>query len=386
VIGGIGGPGGGRGGDASQEGSLRTQRGEAGFGPSVNGQPDPGTIPNETYGGGEGGDGGFFPPQVPGELGGLGGAGGSAWDSGGAGQPLDNFTGCAPMSPPQPIAQPTGATLPFTGPVSELGAGSGGGGGGDHHDFGGPPGDDQGGSGGGAGGGIRISAVGPITLGSGAVVEAAGAKGGNGSLFAGGAGGGSGGMIWLQTFDQLGIDNAAFLLVAGGVETQPCTRFHGGRGGFGLIQLEDVDGLVNPGFGTTPPPMGSNVFILDFPFDTQVVSQVQSVFFDTGYGNPDYTGATLATDPAVSLGNVPGGSVEILYQGAHESLSSPGTPDLATLSPLVSGAVIDQLDGYRYVRFQITVSYASPPASTLNDVFPAVQEISIAYATPLGCP
>ena len=387
VSGGAPGPGGGRGGNASQGGAVRTERGEDGFGPSVNGQPDPGAAPDDTYGGGEGGDSGFFPPQVTGELGGLGGAGGSAWESGGAGQPLDNTMGCAPITTsPQPLAQPTGATPPFTGPVSALAAGSGGGGGGDHLDTAGVQADDQGGGGGGAGGGIRISALGPISIGSGAVIETQGATGGSGSLFAGAGAGGSGGMIWLQTFDQITIDSASFLLVTGGAEKMPCTRFHSGAGGFGLIQLEDDDGLINLGFGTTPPASGTNVFALDSPFGSEVVSQVESIFFDTGYGDPDYTGATLATDPAVSLGNVPGGSVEILYQGAHESLSNPGTPDLAALSPQVSGASIDQLDGYRFVRFQITVSYTAPPTSTINDIFPAVQEISIDYATPIGCP
>ena len=98
AFGGQGGAGAGRGGNASQNGTDRTEMGESGFGPSVDGQPDPGTLAPLSYGGGEGGDGGFFPPMVPGELGGLGGAGGSAWASGDAAIPEDNTMGCAPIT------------------------------------------------------------------------------------------------------------------------------------------------------------------------------------------------------------------------------------------------------------------------------------------------
>ena len=267
-----------------------------------------------------------------------------------------------------------------------LSAGSGGGGGGDHLDALGPQNDDQGGGAGGGGGGLRITSVGPLTLGIGTVITCTGATGAQGSLFAGAGGGGSGGMIWLQSFDQLAIDNNSAMTVEPGGENQACTRFKSGAGGAGLIQLEDVDGAINTNFIGSGSQGGLNVFALQSPFSGGLQGDVVSKFYDSGYAAPSYTTATLPTDPVVSLGDAPGAFVAITYQAAHESLAQPGTPDLATLTAEVTGDVIATLSGHRFIRFRVVAGYAAPPQSSQNDILPSVQEISIGYDAPLGCP
>ncbi|MAG55725.1 MAG: hypothetical protein CMJ83_05495, partial [Planctomycetes bacterium] len=104
VRGGVGGPGAGGGGRASQDGfTLRTSQSESGFGPTISGQPNPGPFgANDSFGGGPGGQGGFrFPAGgVMGELGGLGGAGGSSFTTGEDGQPRTTpLAGCSPYAP-----------------------------------------------------------------------------------------------------------------------------------------------------------------------------------------------------------------------------------------------------------------------------------------------
>ena len=79
-------------------------------------------------------------------------------------------------------------------------------------------------------------------------------------------------------------------------------------------------------------------------------------------------------------------ALDIHDEGAHKSLTDPGSPDLGRLSLPVTANGIAHPDGYRFVRFRIVVSDSAPPASTINDVHPAIQEISIGYEAPLGCP
>jgi hypothetical protein len=387
VFGGQGGAGAGKGGDASQNGSTRTEMGQDGFGPTINGMSDPSGIEPATYGGGQGGDSGFFPAQTPGELGGLGGAGGSAWAAGLPGQPEDNTMGCAPITGgPQPIAQPTGQTAAFNGPILQLSAGSGGGGGGDHLDTTGVQSDDQGGGGGGGGGGLRISSIGDISVSLGGVITCNGATGAQGSLFAGAGAGGSGGMIWMQTFGQIIIDPQAAMQVDAGGGNQACTRFKSGAGGLGLYQFEDSDGMVNTNFIGSGSGGGQNIFVLLFPFSTTVEGSAISKFYDTGYGAPDYISATTNTSPEVMLGDAPGAEVQIFYQGAFESLTQPGTPDPSTVSMEVTGTQIDLLDGFRFIRFRVFMKYNSPPATSLNNVLPTVQQVNINFEAPVGCP
>jgi len=432
IEGGRGGPGGGKGGRASQAGHPdRTIQAETGEGPFVNGVP--GQNPTDPfYGPGEGGEGA---PQVMSTIGAGGGGGGSAYGAGGDGIPLNgiNSTGLcgAPLPAPQ-ITPADGGDFPmgYVPPLSEVRGGNGGGGGGDRFDLvtatlnl-----DDQGGGGGGGGGGIRISAVGSITLDSGARIEMNGSSGNNSESLGPGAGGsGSGGMIWLQSFQDVDIHPMANLQVHGGacptgpagLLTYRCSSAPG-LGGEGLFQFEDSDGMVNIGFmGSDPqapstcgtnqqnpsplpplpePPTGNvpvgpaeNIAVIEFPFSNNIGNTATSVFFDTGYGAPNYLPAdNTGPDPdeAFTLGNVPGGSVTIRYQGAPEDFVNPGTPssDPNTWSAWVTGADLPMLNGFRFIRFEVRIEYDSPPASNASNTFPAVQQIRINYETPLVCP
>jgi hypothetical protein len=424
VLGGKPGPGGGEGGDASQDsvpptGVPRTLQGELADGASVNGAP--GVDPNDTaYGPGQGGQGA---QQVLTTIGAGGGAGGSSYGGGGAGLPLNgiNSTGLcgAPITGPQVTPAPsTGPVAAFFPPVSTVRGGSGGGGGGDRFDLvtatlnl-----DDQGGGGGGGGGGIRVSAVLDVTIQAGARIEMNGSPGNNcASLGAGAGGSGSGGMIWLQSFGQLNIDPTANLQVHGGVcPTGPagllsyrCSSAPG-LGGEGLYQLEDSDGIIPINFQgnnaqatsvcatnqTNPNPLpsgmvgpGNNIAPILFPFSVNIGNTALSTWFDTGYGAPEYLNADPG-DELFTLGNVPGGNVIISYQGSPEDFNNPGTPstDPSTYSQLVTGNQLASLTGFRFVRFEVRLEYSSPPASSASNTFPAVQRIQIDFRSPIGCP
>jgi hypothetical protein len=390
VAGGVGGVGGGGGGRASHTDAsgaqMRTPRGEDGYGSAYQGIVNVGPAgANPFYGGGQGGQGGFRFPQggSAGELGGLGGAGGSAFTSGGTGGPFTTLaTGCTPAAlTVQTRAMPTGPVPGFSPPVMEQGAGSGGGGGGDRFEVtafvGSQLQDDQGGGGGGGGGGIRISTVGNISV-TGMILCDGGPGGAGNVFFAGGGGGGSGGMIWLQSFGQVTVAMTATIRANGGAAANTCTDFASGAGGVGLIQIEDSDGMLP---NTFTGPTSGNLAVVLFPFSTTVVGTAVSTFFDTGYGAPDYVDA-MST---VSTGNAPGATVTVRYQGAFESVAG-NTPDLNTLSAPVLAANIDMLDGRRYIRFIIDMSYNSPPTTTQANTLPVVDDVRIRFRAPINCP
>lgn len=388
VPGGVGGVGGGSGGRASWQGALRTDFGQPGFGPTIGGAVNAGPFgANPSFGGGAGGDGGFRFPSggVLGELGGLGGAGGSAWESGGDGQPHTSFVqGCQPVVPAlQPISAATGIPAAFVPPVFAVSAGSGGGGGGDRHELSGPGNDDQGGGGGGGGGGLRISAMTSIDVMTTALITCDGAAGGLGNVFfGGGGGGGSGGMIWLQTPGDLTISAGASISVLGGQQANACTDHSSGVGGQGLVQLEDQDGVFNTSFGGAGG--GPNVVAIPFPFGSTVTGTATSDFFDAGYGDPDYSASTVVE--TIDVGNIPGATILVQYQGAHEAVSGGGVPDLSSLSAVVPGSLIDTLDGFRFVRFIVTISYPGTPTPAPGAVPPFASQISIGFSTPVNCP
>jgi|GEM_PF-4594342 len=390
VAGGVGGVGGGEGGRASQGGATRTAVGEAGYGAPLAGAQNVGpTGANSLYGGGGGGVGNFRNPGagVPGDLGGLGGAGGSAFQAGTVGGPYGTIaTGCQPFQPTSPTpgyspAQPAGQPTAFAVPISVQGAGSGGGGGGDRFELATPPAnDDQGGGGGGGGGGIRISAVQDITVGATGIIAMNGAVGAAGSSFFGGAGGGgSGGQIWLQSFSNVVIATSANMTVNNGAGASTCGDQASGRGGLGLYQFEDADGLISTTF-TGGSLVNGNIIATQFPYSSVITGSAMSNFFDLGYGDPDIT--NISTN--FNVGNAPGAVVSITFQGAFEALSGGGA-DPATLSAPVSAANFNQLDGYRYIRFNVNISYST--AALLQPVpptLPSVSNITISFNTP--CP
>ena len=387
VAGGMGGPGAGEGGRASQTGAVRTDRGEPGYGAPVSGTQNVGPAgANPHYGGGNGGKGNFRNPGagVPGDLGGLGGAGGSSFQPGVNGGPTATLAlGCTAFvptsgSPGYTAALSSGQPSAFSTPILTQSAGSGGGGGGDRWETAGVSADDQGAGGGGGGGGLRISAVGTITVGATGIIAMNGATGAAGSSFFGGAGGGgSGGQIWLQSFDQLVVANSANMTVNGGGGANACGDQSSGVGGRGVYQFEDSDGIVNTQFigGSTA---NGNISTILFPFSTTVSGAAVSNYFDLGYGSPDIT--SIVTNFA--LGNAPGAAVNITFQGAFEALSGGG-PDPTTLSAPVSAGNFNQLDGYRFVRFTAVISYSTQALlQPIPPTLPSVSLVSIAFNTP----
>jgi hypothetical protein len=393
VRGGVGGVGGGNGGRASQAGNtVRTVAAEPGTGPRVAGAINTGPFGvNPFFGGGAGGVGGFRNPAggVPGEIGGVGGAGGSAFQEGLDGRRFSAATaGCQPIAQsPQPISEATPIPAAMVIPISIASAGSGGGGGGDRFELVGPTADDQGGGGGGGGGGIRMSAVGDINIAGTAVITCSGANGQiGGSTFGGAGAGGSGGELWFQSFSNIVIATTAQLRVDAGNLASACSDHQSGRGSPGLYQFEDPDGIINTNF--TPAgggTNGANISVVPFPFTSQITGIAERVFFDTGYGDPDYDPTTVITTTTLGANPAPGSAIFVEFQGAFESLTG-GTPDLGTLSPWVSGANIDQLDGFRFIRWRVRMTFDVPNAAgtgtTPANSLPSAQFISFGYSIP----
>jgi len=394
VRGGRGNAGGGDGGRGSQSGAIRTEAGEAGFGARVSGTANPGPAgSNAFYGGGAGGDAGFF-PGAAGEFGGLGGAGGSAGTTGTAGSPRNTtpaYPNCTVNTTGiQAIAQATGIPPVFVSPISEQSAGSGGAGGGDHLDnaLTAPQADDQGGGGGGGGGSLRISCVGNYAQGaSGAgIITANGAVGGAGSTNAGSGGSGSGGQVWVQAFSSITVSSASTISVDGPLRlsTTGCAAGAAGDGGEGLIQFEAGVGTPSTTFTRSP---GAVFTTAPFPFSAGVTGTVTSTFFDTTYGAPDFTSVAESK----TQGNAAGATLLIAYEGAPESTATPGTPDVTLVKSTQGGqpitaATLDALDGYRFIRFKITITYPAPPATPASATLPSVQDITINYNIAPTCP
>ena len=393
VRGGVGGPGGGDGGRASQEGNaVRTNNGEAGTGATVAGMLNMGPFgSNPHFGAGPGGQGGFRWPAggVSGELGGLGAAGGSSWAQAGNGEPFSNqLQGCMAYVPMvQSTADATPATPGMMIPFTTASAGSGGGGGGDRWHLAGIASDPQGGGGGGGGGGVRISAIGTITLGTSSVVNCLGANGASGSLlFAGGGGGGGGGQIWFQSFTDIVIASAAQLRVLPGNGASMCSDHASGAGGNGAYQFEDPDGMVNTNFvpagGGTG---GANISVIPFPFSSTITGIAQREWFDTGYGDPDYDPSTIVTMTSLGANPAPGSAIFVEFQGAFETLTT-GQPDLTTLSSWVEAPAIDQLDGRRFLRWRVRITFDAPNSmgtgTTPTNTLPSAQFVGFGYSIP----
>jgi hypothetical protein len=275
-------------------------------------------------------------------------------------------------------------------PISIASAGSGGGGGGDRFEV--APGavsDDQGGGGGGGGGGIRVSAVGDVNIAGTAVITCSGANGAPGSAFFGGGGaGGSGGELWFQSFSNVVIATTAQLRVDAGNLANACTNQASGRGGPGLYQFEDPDGIINTNF--TPAgggTNGANISVVAFPFTSQIGGTAVRTFFDTGYGDPDYDPATVVTMSSLGANPAPGSAVFFEFQGAFETLTG-GQPDLTNLSPWVSGPNLDMIDGYRFIRWRVRFTFDVPNAmgtgTTPANTLPSAQFIGFGYSIP--CP
>ena len=135
---------------------------------------------------------------------------------------------------------------------------------------------------------------------------------------------------------------------------------------------------------------GANISVVEFPFDAQTVGgTATSIFFDTGYGDPDYDPATVMEQTSVGTNPPSPVLVVVEYQGAFEALSG-GTPNLSNISPWVTGPNIDQIDGYRYVRFRIRMEIPTPNVQNTGTLptnsLPTVDIVSFGYSAPINCP
>ena len=142
-------------------------------------------------------------------LGGIGGVGGTG--TGGAGGSVTmNTPAAADGSIRLPMSMLSGLLFGSGGAVPVNGGGGGGGGGGAAAV--------NGGGGGGGAGGVLLIAAYAVSLGSGAVLSAAGADGQSGNGDAGGGGGGGGGAILMRYHEQIGpVTPASAASVPGGV-------------------------------------------------------------------------------------------------------------------------------------------------------------------------
>ncbi len=290
-----GGPGGGRGGDASILGNQSTPAGSPGFGAF-----------NSPNGGGGGGESAFHPSSDLNQRRPAGGGGGRFAndvhvaatgcpdqsrigldvEQGGPGAPNANGAIGGPGVPPVPGApgpspfadgDPTndfwglmriGGGALVTGELPHLWAGAGGGGGGDacmtssfpttpYN----PTSDEIGAAGGGGGGALQIFALQDIIFGANGRLDASGGTGGGGenssgiNRIGGGSGGGSGGHIVMQTRGAL--DFRACMGGFGGARLWAL----GGQGG------EGRDGIGGAGPGGVPTPPAQDSINLVPPFD-----------------------------------------------------------------------------------------------------------------------
>jgi hypothetical protein len=383
--------------------NLRALMGENGYGPTIDGALNNGSIGTLTYAGGHGGVSGCF-PSIPSctpvltDLGGLGGAGGTAGRQGEAGTP--RLGTCLPNpNVTQPIAQPSPVAAAMIPPIAIQSAGSGGGGGGDHLDSAGTPpnNDDQGGGGGGGGGGLRISCVGAYAQGATGAINASGATGGNApaNLFAAAGGSGSAGEVWIQSFSTITMNATSLISVIGPTRLFPsagligCTNQASGGGGAGLVQMEAGQGptpTVNFNLQPVPTPTSGAVFSNPpFQFGGTIQAQARSDFRYTGLSVPDYTGAV----EVFNVGNAAGATLQIHYEGAFEDVGSTQLnriPDPATIKSMATGggpitaANLDELDGYPFIRFVVIASYPAPPATPVTATLPSVDSITINFS------
>ncbi|HGY91388.1 MAG TPA: hypothetical protein ENK43_09470 [Planctomycetes bacterium] len=413
-LGGWGGPGAGAGGIASPNtdgtASPAGNPGEGGHisatdpnlpGDQVNTSPG-----NPLYGGGGGGAIGAAPNFNDAAAGGGGGTASSFGGYGGANpapSPSFTFTAATAGEPhlgndgmgggAPPPGQPGPIPLAMIPPLQKAIGGSGGGAGGDRvtvaanvatHI--------PGGAGGGGGGACRISAGQDITIGTACQLRVDGGDGGNaGGVFAGKGAGGSGGSLILQAFGDINLGIGPILSArgafgSGGNPPSSTLNGDGGRGGDGVLQLQD--GSVN--FMSV---LATNAVIATGEFVGSLLSLgsggltgvAESLPIDTGSASPDYTSGSAV----INLGTIATATVTVEVVGIAEDPTSPGNPATTAMAadgtPLMSSPTplsqLDVLDGYRFFKIIITLTYPPPPASTLSDVLPNVDSVTINYET-----
>ena len=378
-LGGFGGPGGGRGGVASPSMTQVDLAGESGQGSIFQCEPI------NASGGGFGGTSGPV-----GTFGPSGGGGGSASHAstrlGLAGEPQQGSDGAGTGAPPGGAAGPLSPLFlpPLSGPIG----GTGGGAGGDRIDAGGIAQHDTGGAGGGGGGGLLFSAADDITVGTFVQFMTNGGNGGaaTGFLVAKG-GGGSGGSLLIRSFSDVTLGLGNQLHCGGGAPSAgnptpvnpPASPADGdgGKGGDGVVQLEDLDGVI-PNLSTSI--VIGELFSQASGLTGTIDGTALSVPVDTGSNGVEYLavnglGATGAAFVAGASGSV---IVDVI--GIAEDPLAPGQPalnDPALQSPPALLGDIASLTGYRWFMVRVRTSYPAPP--TFITVYPGVESVTVAY-------
>ena len=413
-LGGWGGPGAGAGGIASPNtdgtASPAGNPGEGGHisatDPSLPGDQINTSPGNPLYGGGGGGAIGTAPNNGGGASGGGGGSASSFGGYGGSNPPPSpSFTfspstageshpgtdgmGAGAPPPGQPGPLPAAMIPPLRNAIG----GSGGGGGGDRVIL---PSNTMthrpGGGGGGGGGACRISAGQDIMVGTACQLRVDGGDGGGTSLpYSGKGGGGSGGSLLLQAFGNINLGIGPILSArgafgSGGIPPNSTLNGDGGRGGDGVLQLQD-------GSSSFLNVLATNAIIAAGEFTGGQLSLggggltgvAESLPIDTGSASPDYTSGSAVID----LGTIATSTVTVEVIGIAEDPTSPGNPATTAMAadgtPLMSSPTplsqVDLLDGYRFFKIIITLTYPPPPASTLGDVLPNVDSVTMNYET-----
>lgn len=365
-LGGWGGPGGGNGGISSISTTMSDSAGQPGQGPKDNAVPS-------VLGGGQGGTSG--PLSTVGPSGGGGGSAsnipvrlGTAGEAqGGTGAPAGGAGGSA--------------NALFIPPLLDAAGGSGGGAGGDRLDNIAITSHDRGGAGGGGGGGVMFATNTSVNLSSFVSVRTNGGQGGNGPTpFGGDGGAGSGGTV-LMLAATVSIGTGSLLDCDGATNpgNDALLNGDGGVGGDGVLQFQDSDGVF-PGLGTSI--LVGETFTGVFNISGNVTGLATSNVIDTGSSSVEFlTSNTLGQTGFI--GTIPSGSsLTVTVVGIAEDPFNPGQPALATPS-LVTAPValtdIGMLNGYRFIRFQVGVSFPSNIFAQLNAQVPLCDSLSIAY-------
>ena len=121
-------------------------------------------------------------------------------------------------------------------------------------------------------------------------------------------------------------------------------------------------------FSTTPPVYGTRTWYFDTRFTYLTPgAEAQSLFYDLGRDD-----ARLLPQQLVPTNQPAGTSVTFVWQGAKADVSTPTSPDLATLTPWV--ADVRTLSLYRHIRFRVTLVN-----NVTSKTAPSVDAITVPY-------
>ncbi len=386
-LGGAGGPGGGRGGDANEVVTNSSQRG--GFGQGPGSQINAGGQGGETAfadpllgkearrpGGGAGGR--FAADQGVGLTAGNGGDGNAAGRSavvstrraiGGVVSPGAFVVGSATNDFFGTKALATSGTVTslIQGELPSLWGGYGGGGGGNADPATifptpnwTPSSDEKGGAGGGGGGGLHLRALGRIQFGASGQIRSNGGRGGvgenvlNQDHIGGNGGSGSGGHIILETASFIDFTDGGLTpgtasrdwvsalggpAVPGPTATTPAGLSAGGAGGPGLIQFHVPNSIAPPSASsaTSDLVLTNPALAAGNPIDA-VTSPAAIVLV------PAFSPVSVARSDWISLGGAeknPGGNPASLVEFAFQGIETAAGPDEGKV--LVSGNQVQEL-------------------------------------------